>query len=217
MTLLSSLEFGALLAYTPRPETDEQRKSREMMRLLKGDHMVAGPPPVSMSTWLVDLLVRFLEGRPFNDYFQGEVTLVPVPSSSLRSPGALWVPLNLAQAMEQRGLGRVAELLTRVSPLPKSATAVPERRSRAADHLLTLHAESRLDVTNEILLVDDVVTRGATLLGAASRVQMAYPQARVRALVMMRAVSDTEDFTTITDSCVGSIMLRPDGTTLRRP
>lgn len=217
MTLLSSLEFGSLLAYTPRPETDEQRKSREWMNRLKGERMMAGTPPVPTSQYLVDLLVRFLESRPFKDYFQSEVTLVPVPSSSLRSPGALWVPLNLSQALEQRGLGRVAELLSRMSPLPKSATSLPEMRSKAADHLRTLQAESRLDVADEILLVDDVVTRGATLLGAASRLHLVYPHAHIRALVMMRAVSDPKDFAKITDSCVGSITLRPDGTTLRRP
>jgi orotate phosphoribosyltransferase len=66
-----------------------------------------------------------------------------------------------------------------------------------------------------IVLIDDVVTAGCTLLAAASRVAEAYPHAEVRAFALVRTMSGVE-ITTMQDPCVGTITPRRDKA-LRRP
>ena len=66
------------------------------------------------------------------------------------------------------------------------------------------------------MLVDDVVTRGATLIGAASRLVEVFPHARVRAFAILRTVSNTDQLAQIVDPVVGRITLR-DGETYREP
>ena len=43
-----------------------------------------------------------------------------------------------------------------------------------------------------ITLVDDFVTQGKTLLGAASRLTEAYPGSRIRAFAFIRSISQEE-------------------------
>jgi len=51
------------------------------------------------------------------ELFAGNPCLVPAPSSFLLLKGALWVPLNLARALVNVGLGgQVRPLLRRQSP-----------------------------------------------------------------------------------------------------
>jgi hypothetical protein len=39
-----------------------------------------------------------------------------------------------------------------------------------------------------VMLIDDVVTKGRTLLAAAARVHSAFPQARIRAFAVLRTM-----------------------------
>jgi len=123
----------------------------------------------------------------------------------------------LADAMSALGLGQTAELLSRRIALPKSATAEAKRRSTAEAHFQSLDVDARLNQFERIVLVDDVITRGATALGAASRLHHAYPQADIRAFAMIRTISDPAEFRALKDPCIGSIQLRADGQTTRRP
>ncbi|MDQ3902584.1 MAG: hypothetical protein M3247_02875 [Thermoproteota archaeon] len=59
----------------------------------------------------------------------------------------------------------------------------------------------------EILLVDDVITRGATFFGAANRLKVAFPTSRIRAFAAMRTISRPEEFRAITDPCIGNISI----------
>jgi phosphoribosylpyrophosphate synthetase len=68
----------------------------------------------------------------------------------------------------------------------------------------------------EILLVDDVVTRGATIVGAANKLHDAFPGARIRAFAAMRTISPPQTFSQIVCPCVGKIMLNGQDTR-RRP
>ena len=74
-----------------------------------------------------------------------------------------------------------------------------------------------LSKPDEIILVDDVVTRGATLLDAANRLADAFPETPIRAFAAMRTISNPEEFNELYDPCVGTIDLRESGDTLRRP
>jgi adenine/guanine phosphoribosyltransferase-like PRPP-binding protein len=74
-----------------------------------------------------------------------------------------------------------------------------------------------LSRVQDILIVDDIVTRGATLLGAANRLCESYPDVPIRAFAAMRTVSNPSIFRALNEPLVWTITLQPDGSTLRRP
>jgi predicted amidophosphoribosyltransferase len=201
------IEYGSLLSYSPRGESDLEKYSRTIMRRLKNDHFISNPP-ILMSDFISDIIKRRITTIPFAHFLQTNPILVPIPKSSLTKPGTLWVPHRLANALVQNGFGRtVEERLERVKALPKSATSLPKDRPKAAQHYDSLGIQKMLSEPKEILLVDDVVTRGATILGAANRLKDAFPGAHFRAFAAMRAISDPENFKDIYDPCEGKIEL----------
>ena len=94
------------------------------------------------------------------------------------------------------------------------------RKAKPKDHFASLRVQRRISgpPPNEILLVDDIITRGSTLLGAANRLAEAFPEARIRAFGAMATVSDPADFVALSRPLVGSIQYRPSTEdTIRRP
>jgi len=211
---ISKIEFGSLLSYSPRGNSDTQCLSRSMMRALKNDeYLEFRSYQILMSDYIADGLKRDITKLPFADYFKVNPILVPTPNSSLNKSGTLWVPQRLASALVRKGLGKkVVECLSRVTPLPKSATSFAVNRPKAADHYDSIGVKKILFEPDEILLVDDVVTRGATLLGAANKLADAFPNARIRAFTAMRTISNPQDFVKINDPCIGTITLVGDDT-----
>lgn len=158
------------------------------------------------------------ERLPFWDFFGPDVVLVPTPKSSLSRMDTLWVPLRLAEAMVSLGLGsQVHQLLKRVRPVAKSAGSDPAFRPRPQTHYDSFAVQKVMRDPHVITLVDDIVTRGATLLAAASKLRDAYPHAHLHAFAAMRTVSNADTLTRVKDPQVEWIRLRPEGDTLRRP
>jgi hypothetical protein len=141
-----------------------------------------------------------------------------VPKSTLLTKGALWVPNQLSQELVRGGLGgAVAVLLERTEPIPKSATSLSADRPTAQRNYETLRVRESLESPSEILLVDDVVTAGATLLGAASRLAEEFPDVPIKGFAAARTVSVAARFRTTVEPVVGTIVLRSDGRTQRDP
>lgn len=67
------------------------------------------------------------------------------------------------------------------------------------------------------MVVDDFVTKGATLLGAASRVADLFPDAMVTAFVLVRTTGLVPNVERIVDPVAGEIILLPSGEADRRP
>jgi len=59
----------------------------------------------------------------------------------------------------------------------------------------------------EIVLVDDVITRGATAVNAVNRLANAFPNAKIRVFAAMRTISDPDMFSEIIQPCTGTISL----------
>lgn len=184
------------------------------MRALKNDeYLNLGNDQILMSDYIAEGIQNNIRKLPFADYFDTKPVLVPIPNSSLNKRGTLWVPQRIATALVRQRLGnRVAECLKRVTPLRRSATSLAADRPKAEEHYDSIEVTKMLDEPTEILLVDDVVTRGATLLGAANKLADAYPNARIRAFAAMRTISTPEDFVKINDPRTGMITLRGDDT-----
>lgn len=216
--LLPSLSFGSLLTYTPRGTSVAQRNSKTFCLALKTDeYLPIEPKPILMTDYISDIIKDNLTQLPFAGFITNKTILVPTPKSSLIKPDSLWVPQRLTRALANRGLGRaVVECLNRVTAVQKAATSQASERPKATDHYASLEVIGALSEPEEILLIDDVITRGATLLGAASRLKEAFPQANIRGLAMVRTISQPDRFVKILDPCVGTIELSGMGT-IRQP
>lgn len=92
----------------------------------------------------------------------------------------------------------------------KAATARPEDRPKARAHFDSLELRDPLSLPARITLVDDVVTRGAQLFGAAWRIWSQQPDVEVRAFIVLRTISNAEDFQSIADPCTGRIEWRAE-------
>ncbi len=190
------------------------------MNAIKADDFV-DQPPILMSEWIGRTVQQQLRSLPFAPFFTPGTVLVPVPSSSLMRPDTLWVPDRIARALVAEGVGReVLRSLARVRPIRKAATSDASERPMPTEQYETMGVQRiiREPSPSEIVLVDDIVTRGATLLGAANRLLEAFPSARIRGFAAMRTMSDPSDFEAYYKPERGWITYREaTKDTLRRP
>lgn len=212
--LLSELEYGSYLSYTPRGDSDISKQSKNLVLCLKTEGSI-GDPEKYASAYITGRLVKDMSKLPFRDFFQPNVFLVPIPKSSLMKPGSLWVSNRIAQEMSKAGLGIYCECLKRVTAVQKAASAPSGQRPSALEHFLSLECILPISKPREIVLVDDVITKGATALGSASRLKSALPDAHVRAFTIFRTISDAQQFQKIFQPVVG-IISNINGT-LRNP
>lgn len=207
--MLQRLEFGSSHVYAPQGQSGLSIQSKRLTsRLKNGD-------PGLIPQYAARALLLTQQGE-FPGFFGARTTLVPIPRSSPLVTGGLWVPMLIAQAMQYRGLGReVTPLVRRISPVAKSAFQPAHLRPTVQQHYDSLAADVLAPAPTHIVLIDDVVTRGCTLLAAASRVSEAYPNATIKAFAVIRTMSKT-DVDPILSPCVGTI--EPYGTwATRRP
>ena len=213
---VTEMEYASYLSYTPRPQSQEQRSSKDVTLMLKNNEMWSGTP-LSTAEYIIWQMAKKVERLPLYDFFRNKPVLVPMPSSSLQRPGSLWVPRCISSALVRNGLGiRVVECLARVRAVQKSSRSLPEERPRATNHYNTLGVET-VHGAGEILIIDDVITRGASMMGAANRLADAFPDAKIRGFAITRTVSRSEEFRSIEDPQIGSIRLEANGETCRKP
>lgn len=209
---LSTIEFGSLLSYSPRGTSDFEKGSKTYMKALKDDEFISNPP-ILMSDFVAKLINEDIEILPFSYFFKTNPILVPIPNSSLIRPGTLWVPQRLANALIKQELGSaVVECIKRVKPLPKAATSLAADRPKAVQHYYSVEIQKTFSSPKEILLVDDIITRGATILGIANKLSEVFPNSNIRAFAAMRTISPPTVFNSVSESCIGKITLRGEET-----
>lgn len=101
----------------------------------------------------------------------------------------------------------------------KSRVQVRDPLKRGDPRFLQFYESMRarldlLDRPRRVTLIDDFVTRGATLLAAASRLQEALPGAEIRAFVLVRTMGLVAEIESIGAPCAGTI--RCDGKVVER-
>ncbi len=215
---LQRIEFGALLSYSPNGRGLRDLASKGVMSAVKNDEfIVAEGKRIQMSEFVAKTVRQKRESLPFSRLFDSSPVLVPTPSSSLKKPDSLWPANRITLALQEELGSEASECLVRVKPLPKSATSAAPNRPTAVQHFESLQVQELLSKPKAILLVDDVVTRGATLLGAANRLVESYPDAQIAAFVALRSVSNPSEFKDVREAVDGFVTLQPNGGTLRRP
>jgi len=207
---ITEVKFGSLLTYTPRGTLDEHYRSRSVMKYLKNDEVLNSGN--LMSTSIAQTIRNNLNSYSFSDYFNENTLLIPTPKSTIPLKDELWVPQRIALAMANNGLGRMEECLYRSTALPRSSTSLASDRPKARQHYDSMKVKELLDRPTEIILVDDVITRGATALGAVNKLADSFPSARIRVFAAMRTISNPDEFSEIIQPCVGTITLIGENT-----
>lgn len=208
--MLSEIRFGSFLVYAPRGTNEISRRAQQFVRALKEERLI-GVPPQSPSDYAARRLVEEHPASLFDELFVDSPLLVPVPRSSLPVEGGIWPALNIASALVQRGIGAtVLPCLARVQTVPKSAFAASGTRPKAIDHYQSMQAAKMVTDRLSLCLVDDVITKGATLFAAVSRVQETYPRAKVMAFALVRTLGFVDDIERIVEPAIGTITLRGD-------
>jgi len=176
-------------------------------------------PPIEMPQWVAKTVKTNLSSLPFSSFFSDDTILVPMPKSTPMQKGTLWVPERIATSILERGLGKkVVPMLVRVIAVPKSAWSAPQDRPLPQQHYDSMTVQKPLQEPTKILLVDDIVTRGSTFLGGASRLHDEYPNCEIKAFAAMRTVSSQFDFRKEYEPVKGEITYRPMvGDTMRNP
>lgn len=145
--------------------------------------------------------------------------LVPVPASAPRAAFATDVSLEIARSLAQAGIGAgVRDVLARAEAVRKSATAPVGARPSVAMHFTSFEAlATPVEAsTTALVLVDDVVSRGRTLLAAACRLRERHPQTPILALALMRTLGYATGLAALMAPCAGEIRWR-HGDAVRRP
>jgi len=227
MNILPNMEYYSIFSYCtkcPKGYSRESDRGRTLMTLIKNNWEV----PTShddigeQKEFASAFVARVVSERPglWPGFFGPRVALVPIPRSKLSVPNELWVPKKIAEALEARGMGRVFDILERKMPVPTSHLSKTSERPSPEQHYESLSIKVDLLSLNgmdSITLVDDVITRGSTMLGSASLVHDKYPNVKIVGFAALRAISNPKEFVQVLDPTRGIITYGPGGGPFREP
>jgi hypothetical protein len=202
---LRSVTFCSCYIYSPCGGAYASKASRLVCtRLKSGD-----------SAWLAHYAGVVYQQAVRNPMFSGllakEAILVPVPGSSPPING-VWAAQRLAKALYGIGLG--GSLWTGVQrrfPVRKSATALNGDRPDVQQHYESFAVTTGWSVTGapippaRIIIVDDVITKGRTILATAMRLHQAFPNADIRAFALVRTMGFVPDVSHPLEPCHGVV------------
>jgi hypothetical protein len=180
--MIGRVAFASCYVYSPAGEGAVCARSRLLRALIKdGDARF-------MLKYALRVRQQIEPSSLLAGFFLPDDVLVPVPGSQPKI-GGTWAAAELAHALVREGVGSLVWLgLRRICAVRKSATASKGRRPTVARHYDSFRLEpSALHVQN-VVLIDDVITAGRTLLAAAARVHEAIPGAQVRAFALLRTM-----------------------------
>jgi predicted amidophosphoribosyltransferase len=211
--MICTVAFASCYVYSPIGCCEVSERSRLLRALLK-----AGEDRL-ISKYVSRVRQQAAAMPQLVDFFDSTAVLVPVPGSQPQDPNIVSVTERLAAALIRERLGGVAWAgLCRVRAVGKSATAAPGERPTVAKHYesFAVKCTERPDGPRNLVLIDDVVTKGRTILAAAMRLHEAFPCARIRAFALLRTMGLVPEVNRLLDPCIGEIRWR-GGDAHRRP
>lgn len=196
--MLSEVRFASFADYSSRGTTAPSDSSRKLCGALKAGN----------SNVLTSLVTRLGEpaAEPIRPFLADDRVLVPVPGSGRTQAGNLWVPLLVCEALRGAGFGReVQKLVTRERAVPKSAFAAPGERPTVQTHYDSFAVHTDLYVPQKITLVDDVLTKGSTTMGAYRRLRDAFPQSDIAVFAVFRTCNLQAEIASVVAPRVGQL------------
>lgn len=147
------------------------------------------------------------------EFLGTDATLVPMPGHApMKAKLAHWASRELCEVFLDAGLGsQWLPLLQRTEAVPKSSTSANEGRPSAQRHFESLKARPDLGAAMVLTVVDDVITRGATMLAAVARLEETFPSAEVRGFALIRTISD-RPIAAVKEPARGTVRVVPWGT-----
>ena len=215
----SEIVFGSFLTYTPRGISKEAKYSQTITYKIKQNGLFnTGSEIIPIAEYYAKLIKEKITELSFTKFFSKETILVPASKHApLESNSSIWVPKLFADELINASLGRdIGLYLERIYPIKQSSKVIAKERPKAIDHYNSIKVIKPINEPNEILVIDDVITRGATLLGTINKLTDAFPNAKINGFALVRTISNAHDFNKIEDPCIGTVTLRGDQTS-RRP
>jgi hypothetical protein len=209
----TKLSFGSFLVYPSTAPTDESRKFKQTVLDIKGDRYDRRVG-MRMPEYAAKRLAEELPGSPLEGFFQGSL-LIPLPRSGLTQKHSLWPAQRICEELVRHGLAsRFEAVIERRKPVRKSAGSAD--RLSPQEHFESLELLLPPPNARCIVLVDDVITRGSTALGAAWRLLERLPEVEIKAFAVARTVP-AEQATRLVDIRVGMIELEGANWLTRSP
>jgi hypothetical protein len=198
--VIPAIQYASCYVYSPAGTGAVCERSRLLRALLKaGDASFIPKYAVRVRQQVTG--TTLLAG-----FFGASDVLVPVPGCEPSRTAGVWAAEHLAVALANEGLGGTAwSGLRRVRSVRRSATAAPGERPTVYVHYESFSIERPAVPPERIVLIDDVVTKGRTLLAAATRLQEAFPGAQIRAFALVRTMGLIARVEQLLDPCKGEI------------
>lgn len=198
--VIRSVTFASCYVYSPFGSSAASERSRLMRALLKSRdaHFIF--------KYAVRVRQQVAGKSPLAGFLCSTNVLLPVPGSVPNVAGFVSVAEHLAMALIAEGLGQgIWRGLQRTCAVRKSATAAPGSRPTVGNHYDSFAVAQATTPPQQVMLIDDVVTKGRTLLAAAARVQEALPNADIRAFALLRTMGLVPEVNRLLDPCIGEI------------
>jgi phosphoribosylpyrophosphate synthetase len=177
----TELTVASLLIYPPRGRSGSD-KARGFIRY---DIKQSRDQAIERT---IKRLCDILPGSVLDQFFAIPRVLVPIPGHAPLRDGALWVPHDICHAMVAAGLAQtVVPCLKRHRLVARQSTrSSSEERLTPSQHVESMALEGTLTLGGKIMIVDDVVTRGSTLIAAASLLLAQNPRLDITAFALAR-------------------------------
>ncbi|GMV23643.1 MAG: hypothetical protein AMXMBFR57_35920 [Acidimicrobiia bacterium] len=186
---LESLSCTSWVVYATKSDSDAASRTRTLIVEVKKDRResTTGRPFAAL------IIGRALErlGDLAREAFAGSPLLVPIPGSGLTKANTVWSSRRVCQELVAVGLGdSVAEVVQRVVAVPKSAWT--DQRPSFETHYRSLAVAPTFRPPSRLLVVDDVVTSGTTMMACAQKLADAFPGVPIAGFALSRTLSQGE-------------------------
>ncbi len=201
--MIAVVEFASCYVYSPTGAGTVCERSRLLRELLKeGNERF-------MRGYALRVRQQMAESPPLAGFLTTSDVLVPVPGCAPRRHVGRHAAARLAEALVRQGLGNDTwNGLKRTRPVRKSGTALPRARPSVILHYESFAIDALPQPPASLVLVDDVITKGRTLLAAAARLHEAFPAANIRAFALLRTMGLIPEVRRLLEPCRGSILWR---------
>ncbi len=213
------LRYGSLLGYAPRGTSAAAKESRALCYAVKQLGVLGSPPEPA-----VDVLIgRFASTlATLGELLGPEVALVPcppsAPSDTSVQTASSSAPQRICRALVRNALcAELLPCLERTEAVRKSAFAAPGERLSVERHLETMRISELPVRPKRVTIVDDVVTKGTTLLAAAALLRRVLPDADIAAFALLRTIPVGARIERVVDPVVGRIIMTRWGDARREP
>jgi hypothetical protein len=183
---LEALSCISWLVYATRATDESAKRVKNLIIQIKSDRVdpAAGVPTVQL---VVERVIRRLGDREIQGFADAPV-LVPVPGAGLTKPNSVWPARRVSEELVRQRLG------IDVLPIVRRTIAVGKIAGNAVRPTLEEHVHSfsvtpGLRPPSRLVVVDDVVTSGTTIMGCAMKLAVAFPGIPISGFALARVQS----------------------------